>query len=67
MVLGWKVSVAVPQIIQNVPEVGAISVDEVAAVFVLLNIVASAEHGGEHRVGVFAQGVQTRLKVGAAD
>ena len=46
LVVDGQISVPVSEVVQDVPEMGSVSVDEVAAILVFGDIVSSREHNG---------------------
>ena len=67
LIVNWNESAAIAQIIQNVPEMCAVSVDEVSAIFILKDVMASRKHSGEHGVRVASQRLYAGLEVHTAD
>ena len=67
LIVNWHIGVSISQIVENVAEVGPISVDKVPAILVCGHIVSSRKHDGQHRRWITAQSVNRGLKVLATD
>lgn len=55
LIVKWDVSIAVSEVIQDVPKVGPVAVDEISPLLVLDYVVPPGKHCSQHAIWVCAQ------------